>query len=153
VANEARVTAGLLIKKGSTDYQARPSTFIADVDEALAKGPVPGAFTVTKQGVACDLAELVNPGLCRIANLESKTSTPNRVVEYGIADPQRAIFYPLGEVKPGESYVLRLGRNLRGEYGTAAGTAALTGESNQLWFRSLDPSGADAQVKVEAFET
>lgn len=152
MSREIQVTNNLRVIDGSQNYN-RSATFVANKETTgILKGPCPGAFTVTRQGLACDLSQLTNPAFCRITNLEDADDTPNRIVEYGIADPQLARFYPLGEIYPGETFVLRLGRNLQGEFGTATGTAALTEESNRFWFRSIDPSGASAQISVEAFE-
>lgn len=140
MANEATVRTSLQIRTGNITYQSQPSAFQADV--AGAKGPTPGAFTVTTLGTDCDLSELSQAGLCRIQNLDE-----TNYVEYGIFDPQTNLFYPLGELLPGESYVLRLSRNILEEYvGTGTGT---TGPTNTFRFKS---NTAECDVLVEAFE-
>lgn len=143
MADEARVTSSLNILKrsGSTvvmDYQSRPGAFTADVTGT--KGPSPGAITALSTGSDVDLSQLTTPGLCRIMNLDDEV-----VIEYGISDG--SVFHPLGEVLPGESYVLRLSRNL-GEEHDQPGTGT-TGTVNQLMVRGV---GADAVALVEAFE-
>lgn len=141
MAGEATIRSSLQIRKGNLQYSSLPSSFIADV--AGVKGPVPGAIDVTSVGVDVDFSELASPSLCRLQNLDD-----TYYFEYGIWDPEGAIFYPLGEVLPGETYVIRLARYLQAEYGTGSGTA-LT-DTNRLRLRT--PSGGTAHAVVEAFE-
>jgi hypothetical protein len=151
--NGLRVTAQLGITAGGTQYQSRPTAFTADIINDPCVGPTPGAFVVPIQGTQCSLAALNGLfGLCRICNLEDKTAEPYRAFEYGITDPTTHKFYPLGEVWPGESYVVRLSRYIQQDTGTGTGTAP-SGTSTMFWFRSLDPSGASAHALVEAFTT
>lgn len=138
MANEARINSSLQIKTGNLDYQSRPTAFQATVTGA--KGPTPGAIAVSTAGTDVDLSELSTPGLCFITNIDS-----TNYVTYGIWDG--ATFYPLGELLPGECYVLRLSRSLTQEYGTGTGT---TGTNiNRL---RLKANGATANIRVEAFE-
>lgn len=140
MANEATVTSRLTIQKGYLDYMSRPGQFQATVTGT--KGPVPGALEATTAGVSVDFSELTTPALCRLMNLDT-----TNFVEYGIWDPEGGVFYPLGELLPGESYVLRLSRNLNEEYGTGAGTVGAN--TNRL---RLKADTAACQVMVEAFE-
>lgn len=151
MADEAQIRSSMEIKKGKIDYRSLPSAFLANVTGT--KGPTPGAVTVTVFGTAIDLSELTTPGLCRIMNIDA-----TNYVEYGIRDPETETFYPFGEILPGESYILRLSRNLAFEYyGTGTGTGTGTGpdtgdvgaETNVLWFRA---NTASVNVVVEAFE-
>ncbi len=142
MADEATVRSSLQIRKDNLQYSSLPSSFMADVSGT--KGPVPGALAVDSLGTLVDFSELTTPGLCRIHNLDADT-----YIEYGIWDPETAIFFPLGEVQAGESYILRLSRNLQAEYGTGSGTA--TTDTNRLKLRA--PSGqGSVNVVVEAFE-
>jgi hypothetical protein len=140
MANEARVTCSLYVRRGSLFYQSQPSSFQADV--STTKGPSPGAITVSTDGTDVDLSQLVTPGLCRLMNLDD-----NNYVQYGIWDPTPGIFYPLGELLPGEFTVLRLSRNLGEEY-TGVGTGT-TAPVNSLRIKA---DTAACVVLVEAFE-
>lgn len=140
MSNEARITASLQIVKSPITYLSQPTSFTADVTGL--KGPTPGAFTATTGGTDCNLSELVTPGFCRIQNLDDEN-----YVEYGIYDPQTVVFYPLGEVGPGETYVLKFSRNLFEEYaGAGTGTTAPT---NTFRFKA---NTASVNMLVEAFE-
>lgn len=142
MADEATIRCSLHVVKGSLVYQSNPTGFRADVNGA--KGPTPGAIAVPLTGVAVSFSELTTPGLCRLMNLEA---AGGNYFEFGIRDPGLNVFYPLGEVLPGESYVLRLTRNLLEEYsGTGTGT---TTPGNQFWLKA---NGAALTALVEAFE-
>lgn len=149
MANEARVTSSLQIFKRDEstevvqlDYQSRPTTFLATVLGSV--GPTPGSVSVSVTGTDVNLSALAVPGgLCRVMNKD----TTNRV-EYGIYDPQAGTFYPLGEILPGETYVLRLSRNIAEEFsGTVTGTGTLA--NNSLRFKAY---GGSVEVLVEAFD-
>ena len=147
MANEARINSSLQIRKTSgtltlLDYASRPSAFQATVTGT--KGPSPGAVTAIRTGTVVSFAALTIPGFCRISSLDSDTGN---YVEYGIYDPQTDVFYPLGEVGPGESYIIKLSRNLLEEYaGTGTGTTAAT---NSFMLKAFN---ASADCLVEAFE-
>lgn len=140
MASEARITANLQIIKDTLQYQSKPTAFVADVEGK--KGPTPGAVAITTAGTDIDFSQLTTPGLCRIQNLDD-----TNYVEYGIWEPTGSIFYPLGELLPGEFFVLRFSRNLQEQYaGTGTGT---TGPTNRLRFKA---NTASVDVLVEAFE-
>lgn len=141
MSNEARITTTLNIRKGNLDYTSNKS-FQADV--ATAKGPSPGAISVDTTGEAIDLSELTTPTLCRFTNLSSSGT-----VEVGITDPQLATFWPMIELLPGESYIVRLSSNLNNQYGTGTGTGTSDATVNNLWARAI--TGTVILV-VEAFE-
>ena len=129
MANEITVQSSLIIKKGNLDYQSRPTSFRADLVTAVPKGPVPGAIEALWDGTDVSFSQLVDPGLCRLGNLGRTDGVvdTNAYYEYGIREPATNTFYPLGEVLPGESFVIRLTRNLLEEYqGTGTGTSAPT---------------------------
>ena len=141
MANEARITNSLQIVAGYTDYQARPTAFTATVTGR--KGPTPGAISVAATGTVVSFAELAQPALCRIQNLDTVN-----YITYGIWDPETSRFYPLGELLPGESYILRLSRFLHEEYGTGTGTVGGP-STNSL---KMYANASTAVVLVEAFE-
>lgn len=146
MSGEATIQVSLQITKpdtaGNVNYRSYPTAFTADVDGAL--GPTPGAFVVSIYGTYVDFSQLTVPGLCRLTNQD-----PTNYVTYGIVDPETDKFYPLGELLPGEFFVLRLSRALGSEYadvGTGTGT---TGGSNRMQFVA---NVAPCNVLVEAFE-
>lgn len=128
MSNEARIQSSLTIKKvnanGVTqiDYASRNAGFVADVIGT--KGPTPGSVTISITGTDIIFGELTTPGLCRLMNQDA-----TNYVEVGIRDPLYG-FYPLIELLPGESYIIRLSRNMMEQYtGTGTGT---TGDINYL---------------------
>lgn len=146
MSNEARVTSVLTIQKRDSttgllqiDYRHGGGSFTADVDGLL--GPTPGAFLVSVSGTDVDLSRLTTPGLARIQNMDV-----TNYVEWGPYDPDTDVFYPIGELLPGESYVLRLNRFLNRE---STGTGTLPGYNSVLRFRA---NTASVRVSVEAFD-
>lgn len=138
--NEASIRSSLQVRSGELFYQSQPTAFEADV--AGSKGPSPGAITVSVFGTNIDLSQLVTPALCRVMNLD-----PTNYVEYGIRDPATGVFYPLGEILPGETYILRLSRNIQEDYyNTGTGTTA------SINFFHFKANKAPCVVVIEAFE-
>ena len=142
MSDEATIQGSLQIVSGELQYYSRPTVFLADV--AGAKGPVPGAISVSTAGTDVDFSELTTPGLCRIMNVD-----PTNFFEYGIWDPESHTFYPLGELLVGEFTILRLSRNIQEEYGTAPGTGTTGADTNRL---RLKANVATCIALVEAFE-
>lgn len=138
MSNEAQIRCSLSIRTGSIHYASQPTAFTADV--AGRKGPAPGAFTVSTAGTDADLSELTAPGLCRIQNLDA-----TNYVTFGIWEPDASLFYPLGELLPGETYVLRLSRDLGEQYTSVTGTGVA---NNKLRFKA---DTASVVVLLEAF--
>lgn len=138
MANEARLQISLQIAADNVQYNSLPTSFTATVTGR--KGPTPGALTVPVAGVNVDLSQLTVPGLCRLQNQDA-----TNFVTVGIYDEATNRFHPIEEILPGESYVVRLSRELGYEYGTA-GTAA---DRDHLHLRA---SIAPCVVLVEAFE-
>lgn len=137
MSNEATVRSSLRIRSGKKDYRSYPESFRADVSELT--GPTPGEILVTTIGRDVDLTELETPGLCRIQNLDD-----TEYVLVGIDDG--ASFFPLMEILPGESYVIRLYRQLGYEFtGTGTGTPS---DVNMLHIKTVH---GEARVLVEAF--
>lgn len=145
MANEAKVTSHIAIRKVSgnitqIDYRSPVTTF--NVDVAGTKGPVPGAIEATTAGIDVDFSELITPGLCNIQNQDD-----TNFVTYGIYDPETTTFFPLGEVGPGESYAIKLSRDLKQEYGTGTGTTGAN--TNRLRIKA---NAASVNVYIGAFE-
>jgi hypothetical protein len=142
VANEARITLSLIIRKtsgGSLAYQPPAASFTADVNGN--KGPTPGALTVTTTGVNVDLSGLTYKGFCRVSNIEDTTATT-----YVVLGPYDGTNYvPMVEIGPGEVYVYKLYRYLGAEF-TGTGTNS---DSNTLRLMSV---GGSSNVVFEAFE-
>ena len=145
MAQEANIRTSLSIRKTDNnvvilDYQSRPTSFNDSVTGT--KGPTPGSLTIPVGGKVISFQELITPGYCVLKNMDDEN-----YIEYGIRDPDTNRFYPLGEVGPGEVYVLKLSRNLLEEYaGTGTGTSS---PGNQFFMKA---NGADVVVSVEAFE-
>jgi hypothetical protein len=150
MSGEAKLQLSLQIDKFDTTglipivtFRSYPTQFTATVTGA--KGPAPGAFAVSVHGTDVDFSELATPGLCRIYNQD-----PTNYVSYGIADPETDKFYPLGEILPGEFYLMRLSRLLGQEYAQAGtGTGTTGAVTNTMRFMA---DTAPCNVVVEAFE-
>lgn len=143
--NEATIQTSLTIRKSENgvvviDYNSRPSAFTADVSGT--KGPVVGAVDVPISLYLVDLSELSTPGLARFMNQDD-----TNFVSYGIWDPDGSKFFPLGELLPGDTFVLRLSRLIGGETGSAPGTNAAS--NNSLMFQA---DIATCVVLIEIFE-
>jgi hypothetical protein len=140
MANEAQVRASLQIRVGNGYYQSQPTVFNADV--STFNGPTPGAVTIDTGGIDIDLTQLTVPGFCWMQNLDS-----TNFVEYGIYDFETDVFYPFGELLPGEINIIRLSRNFGIEYeGVGTGT---TGRTNR--FR-LKANTSSCVVRIDVFE-
>jgi hypothetical protein len=147
MSGEAQLQISLQITKsdavGIVNFRSYPTQFTADVTGAL--GPTPGAFLASVYGTDVDLSELTQPGLCRLSNQDA-----TNYVTYGVVDPETDKFYPLGEILPGEFFVLRLSRNLKWEYaGSGTGTGTTGANTNTLRFIA---DTAACVVLAEIFE-
>lgn len=141
MANEAVFGSTLAItwpsSSGGTQYRSLPGQVTATLEEMI--GPVPGMVTATVAGTTVDLSLLNTPGPCRIMNLDV-----TNYVTLGIYDG--AAYFPLVEVRPGESFVFRLYRFLGSEFtGTGTGTPA---DVNTLMVKA---DTAACKVLIEAF--
>lgn len=152
MANEATVRTILQIRKDNVDFPGLPGAFNATILADVAKGPTPGAVAVSEDGTDIDLSELIEPGLCQIKNLEPASEDNLPYIEYGIWDPGVQRYYPLGEMLPGETYVLRLSRYLGTPFiGTGTGTGTGTSPDITTTLR-LKAIGGPATGYVGAFE-
>ncbi len=140
MANEATVTCSLSIVADKVRHN-KGYSFPADVAEG--RGPTPGIVLATTAGIAPSFALLTNPGLCNIQNLSEEF----RVV-YGMRDTSTGTFLPLGELLPGEGFVLRLARMLGSELTAGAGTGT-AGSGGTFWVKGI---GGSAYVDIQAFE-
>lgn len=135
MADEIRVSVGLTINKDNLQFRwPFPGAFLDDLETG--KGPSPGYLDIPTTGRDIYFTELTNPSWCIFANLESDGGN---YFEYGIYDVQTRIFFPLGEVNPGHSTVLKLSRNLMEEY-SQSGTGT-TEPQNYLRVRAGTPTG------------
>ncbi len=126
MANEITIRSTLEITKGSLQYVNRPGFFQADFDGTI--GPAPGALLISTGGTNILLTQLTIPGLCVIKNYDA-----TNFVQVGIDDA--VTFFPLMDILPGESYVIRLANDVD--------------TSNNLHMKA---DTAACEVSVEAFE-
>jgi hypothetical protein len=139
MANEVSLRVGLSVRKGHLQYASAPAAFSADM--AGAKGPTPGAVTVTTAGDDIDLSGLTTPGWVFLFN-----TSASYAVEWGVHDG--SVFHPVGWLLPGCGYPIMFSPNL-GEEHVASGTGT-TGTVNTFHMKSY---GGPAVVKAEAFES
>lgn len=142
MADEIIVQSNMTIRKdgGPVHGPTQPSSFRADMDGT--KGPTPGMIVAALAGTDVDLSLLDYPGMCRLHNYDE-----DNFVQVGIREPGTSTFYPLLELGPGESYVIKLSRYLRQEY-VGVGTATSAGTN----FLHVKADTAPCNVLVEAFE-
>jgi len=138
------IRSSLQIIEGKINYQSQPTAFNPSSPTNV-KGPSPGAITVGTGGTDVDLSELVRPGLCRIMNLDS-----TNYVSWGVYDADSGNYFPLGEILPGESYVIRFSREL----GTkeTPGTGTVSGAELPCTYRFKAHTDS-CNVLVEAFDS
>lgn len=147
MSSEIRVSSSLTVLSTNVKYQSPQSTFVANLDPSIAKGPLPGVITAALIGTIVDLSALSPPGICRMSNDDN--SGTNVYVEIGTFDELTNRFTPLLELEPGESHVVRLSRFLGSEFGTsAAGTSTTGTPTTKLMIKGV---GAAQNVNVSAF--
>ncbi len=118
MSNEARIQISLQIRQqgiagaAGKFFQSNPTQFGADVGGP--NGPSPGSLLVPTAGLDINFSQLKFPGgFCWFQNLDN-----TNYVEWGAFDPAIHKFYPIGELLPGELYLIRLSRWLGIEYGS-----------------------------------
>ena len=141
MANEITARISLRVAKGNVDERSNPAVFQAD--QAGNKGPTPGSITVGVKLTTVDLSQLATPGICWMQNEDTVN-----YVEYGVYDPDSGVVLMLGEMLPGEFYVLRLSRWLGSEMTPHTGTGTLG--SGVLFV--MKAVGAPCNVTVKAFD-
>lgn len=105
MANEITVNGSVKLLNGNLVFNSAPTSFRAT--QAVKKGPTPGTITVTTGGVTISLAELTTPGIGSITNTEP---AGGNYVSYGLYIS--STFHPFGELKAGESFPIRLARDI-----------------------------------------
>lgn len=152
MANEITVVISLGINNtastppGNVQYQNRDTGWRANM--LGNNGPTPGTVLVPTKGVNINFAELTGMGgVCRMKNLD-----PSNFVTWGMFDSITNKFYPLGEMLPGESYVIRLSRDLGQQYGTGSGTGSGSHLPGGNEFLHMRADIAACRVLVEAFD-
>lgn len=153
MSNEIDVRVSVRVRKdnpsglgGTIEYQ---SSQAFRVDMEGYGGPSPGDLIIPLVGRDVYFTELAAPGLAVISNhggVDGDSS--HEYVSYGIYDSTTDIYFPLGELLPGETYVLRLARTLHQEFPDASGTGT-TADENYLRFKA---HGAPCRVSLNAFE-
>lgn len=102
MANEFNVSYSLSLLNGNSKYVKqigfRPS-------QTTNNGPTPGAITATTGGVTLSLAQLTTPGLAAITNIDA-----TNYVQIGLYIS--STFYPFLDLLPGESFPIRLARDI-----------------------------------------
>ena len=141
---QLNVLVNLRLQNGFLVWQSQPTSFIANMQGE--RGPTPGSLHVPTHGIDANFSELTVPGgLCWLINID-----PVNYVTYGIFDHVYNRFYPIGELLPGEPYLLRLSRHLGVEYGTGSGSGTGTaGTGDTLHFRA---NNAPCDIVVAAFD-
>ncbi len=142
MSNEANIRCSLSVRGGNVQYNSLPAGFTADITNV--RGPTPGLLLASLAGTNVDLSQLTQPGLCRIQNLDE-----TNFVEYGMYDPDLGVTLYLGEILPGESFILRLSRFLGSEMGTATGTSTV-GSGGLLRIKAHT---AACRILVECFDS
>lgn len=103
MANEISISAGIKLKNGNLAFSSSPTSFQAN--QSVANGPSPGAVKALTSGTTVSFAELTLPGWAAITNTDA-----SNFVTYGLFDG--STFRPLGELRPGETAVLRFSRTM-----------------------------------------
>ena len=142
MSNEIRINSTLTVQKDNLKYQSTIRGFTADMTGQ--KGPTPGAIAVSVSGTDVDLSQLTTPGVCEISNIGETYQ-----FDVGVYEPATGIYYPLLEVLPGESYIIRLSRHVQEQYeGSIEGTSSAT-PNNTVRLRSFGGAGV---AFIGAFE-
>lgn len=147
MANEARIPGGLTIRKisGSVvqmDHKPSYPGFSATV--TAAKGPTPGAVTISPAGTIVPIDQLTEPGWCEIVNMDDEQN-----IQYGLWDRDTTTFFPLGELEPGHGVTFKFSRNFGERHDEGVGTGTTATGIVQL---KLYSETADAVAYVGAFE-
>jgi hypothetical protein len=146
MANEISMQYSMQVAKGNlNDYKLfRYSANMAGTP----KGPIPGALTVSVHGTDIIFSGLVQPGICRLTNIDA-----TNFVTVGVFDKTASAAYPnghflpLAEILPGESYPMRITRKLTKDVGS--GTGSVAGISTMRIMADTAP----CVIVVEGFET
>ena len=142
MANEAQLRISLLINNQSSGgqlvYQSFPQGYTGNVVGNA--GPVPGAQLISNHGTQISFPGLTLPGYAILHNLD-----PTNFVTYGIWIPSLNRGIALGELLPGEIYVLRFSRYLGQDFSGGTGSA----DAIKFW---MVANSAPCWVDISAFE-
>ena len=116
MADEITISSIINIIKSGFSFRNSLTSYRADMTGK--KGPTPGAVTVATAGTNISFSELTTPGFVYIENLDS-----TNYVDYGAWTG--SVFYPIGELLPGEFHIIRLSRNVGTTLRMRANTAAV----------------------------
>jgi hypothetical protein len=144
MAAEIQVRVSLSINKGNISYgPTRPNAFAADF--LGNSGPTPGMVVIATSITVINLANLATMGgWCRIENYDQ-----TNFVIIGAYDADAAVFYPVLDLLPGESIVVRLSRFLTKELTPSAGTGSVDIVASSL---AAKADIAPCNLLVEAFD-
>lgn len=147
MANEVTIYSNMLIKLGNLYYKSYPSSFRTNL--LTQKGPSPGEVNLLANIVtSVNLSALNNPGVCRIQNLGDAAGL-STYIDVGMYDTLNGIFLPMLEVLVGDSWVVRLSRNLGEVDSVPAPTGTSVFTRGNLAMLSLN---YNVNVLVEAFD-
>lgn len=109
-------------------------------------GPTPGAVTVPVSGVDISFAQLdAMGGLGRFFNIDA-----TNFITVGLRDKVTNVFYPFGDILPGEFYIWRLSSKLPKD---EAGTGTFSGTNVTVHAKTnTNASNASAILVVEFFD-
>lgn len=141
MANEIQVVSSLRVINLLTGqrYVSQPTSFTQSLSNT--QGPAPGYMTASVFGTNVDLSAFVQPGWCRIQNLD-----PTNKVHVGTWDSSLSKFFPLLQIKPTKHIVIELSSLLQE---AISGTGTHLSEATTLRVKA---DVASCKIKVEAFE-
>lgn len=136
----AQVNVSVRIVQGNLTYQNQPTAFSPAVNGT--NGPTPGATTISTNGTDVTFSQLDSlGGLCVLRNID-----PTNYVTVGIRDKTSNEFYPLMDILPGETYPIRLSKDLGKE---EAGTGTFSGSNAVFHAKS---NTANVILTIDAFD-
>jgi hypothetical protein len=141
MAGQVTINNSISIANGSLSYRSNPTAFVDTVDGA--KGPTPGAVSVSTEGVDIDLSQLSVPGRVWMQNLDAINT-----VMWGVRDSVTNVFYPVGDLKPGLYDHFKFSTEFGLEESPGTGSHAGTG-TVKFHMRAR---GGTCNVRVDAFE-
>lgn len=129
------VRCSVTARKENLQFRNQITSFAFDFVTAAPKGPTPDYVSVPVTGLDVTFPLLTDGGgICVISNLDD-----THYIEYGVWNG--AVYLPLGECLPGESYIVRTSRRLQAGPGTG-----------NLGNLRLYAFGGTCRVRVEALD-
>lgn len=139
MSNEIQVRASLTVRNGNQQFISNPQS-CQDDQTGIGRECITVQASLSGTDVTFTLTD---PGWYAIACIGTEAD----YVEYGIWDPQLAVFHPWGEVSPGDVSVGKFSRNFGEEY-AATGTGTMTIKNNLR----VKAYGAACKVQIDAVE-